>query len=123
MSGITASRLALGQALATAGLRVSYDPGMVQPPAVLVTPADPWVSPSNLVTRSRALRWRLVAVAGRTDATVTLEDLEDLVAATLLAVHTLDGWGTPTYDAPGTVDLGGAQYLAAMGRVDHLTEV
>lgn len=123
MSGITASRLALGTALAAAGIRVAYDPGLVQPPAVLVAATDPWVSPSGLATVSRALRWRLVAVAGRADAAVTLEDLEDLVAATLLAVHTLDGWGTPTYDAPGTVDLGGAQYLAAVGRVDHLTEV
>ena len=84
---------------------------------------DPWVSPSGLATVSRALRWRLVAVAGRVDVVVTLEDLEDLVAAALVAVHTLKGWGTPEWDAPGTVDLGGAQYLAAVGRVDHMTEV
>ena len=123
MSGITDSRLALGTALDGAGLRVTYDPGRVEPPAVLVAPTDPWVSPSALVTRSRALRWRLVCVAGRTDSAATLEDLEDLVAATLLAVKSLEGWGTPTFDAPGTVDLGGAQYLAAVGRLDHLTEV
>lgn len=123
MSGITTSRTDLGAALEAAGLRVSYDPGLVTPPAVLVAPADPWVSPSHLATRSRALRWRLVTVAGRVDTTVTLADLEALVVQVLLAVGDLDGWGTPTYDAPGTVDLGGAQYLAAVGRIDHLTEV
>jgi hypothetical protein len=123
VSGITDSRLALGGALAAAGLRVAYDPGLIVPPAVLVAPTDPWVVPSGLATVSRRLRWRLVAVAGRVDVAVTLENLEDLVAATLLAVDRLKGWGTPTYDPPGTVDLGGVQYLAAIGRIDHLTEV
>lgn len=125
MSGITDSRLALGEALDAAGLRVRYDPGQVVTPGVLILPADPWVAPSGLATVSRSLRWRLVCVAGKTDAQATLEDLEDLVADTLIAVHgaALRGWGTPTFDAPGTVDLGGALYLAAIGRLDHLTEV
>jgi hypothetical protein len=123
VSGITASRLALGAALEAAGLRVAYDPGLVVPPAILVAATDPWVTPSGLATLSRSIRWRLVAVAGRADVTVTVENLEDLVAATLVAVARLKGWGTPTYDSPGTVTLAGADYLAAVGRVDHWTEV
>jgi hypothetical protein len=121
VSGLSDSRTALGAALVAAGLRVSYDPGRVNVPGVLVAPAEPWVQPSHLVTRSAQVRWRVIAVGGKADATVTLEEVEDLVAAIVLAVPR--EYGTPTFDAPGTVDLGGAQYLAAVGRVDHLTEV
>ena len=120
-NGITASRLALGAALEGAGLRVAYDPGLVAPPSVLVVPDAPWIGLSRLVTRSRMVHWRVIAVAGRVDATVTLEELEELVALISLAVPR--ELGSPAFDAPGTVDLAGAQYLAAVGRVDHITEV
>lgn len=124
MSGITTSRLALGAALDAAGLRVAYDPGRVNPPGVLVAATDPWLTPTHLVTASAALRWRVIAVAGRADQEVTLEALEDLVAAIVLALANLpDGWGMASFDGPGTVDLAGAQYLAAVGRLDHVTEV
>lgn len=123
MSGITSSRQALAAALQAAGLRVTFDPGMVAPPAVLVAATDPWVSPSGLTVVSRQLRWRVACVAGQKDTPRALEDLEDLVAAALVAIHSLDGWGTPTFDAPGTVDLAGVTYLSSTGRVDHLTEV
>jgi hypothetical protein len=124
VSGLTDSRLALGSALAAAGLRVSYDPGLVTPPAVLVAAADPWLSPSFLVTVSAQVRWRVVAVAGRVDVAVTVLELEDLVAAIVVALGDLpDGWSRPTFDGPGTTDLGGTTYLAAVGRLDHLTEV
>lgn len=124
MTGLTASRLALAATLEAAGLRVAFDPGRVNPPAVLVAATDPWVTPTALATVSQALRWRLVAVAGRMDAEVTVEVLEDLVGAVLVAVANLpDGWGRATFDSPGTVDLVGGQYLAAVGRVEHLTEV
>jgi hypothetical protein len=123
MSGITDSRKGLGAALEAKGLRVAYDPGLVTPPGVLVVPETPWVGASKLASRSAALRWRTVVVAGRVDSTATLEDLEDLVGQVIAAVHYLDGWSTPAFDAPGTVELAGANYLAAIGRVDHLTEV
>ena len=124
MSGITDSRLALATTLEAAGLRVVFDPGLVSPPAVLVAATDPWLTPTQLATVSSALRWRVVAVAGKADATVTVEELEALVSAVVVAVGNLpDGWGRVTFDGPGTVDLGGAQYLAAVGRLDHLTEV
>ena len=124
MAGITASRLALGGVLEAAGLRVAYDPGAVNPPGVLVTATDPWLTPTQLATVSSALRWRVVAVAGRADVVVTLEDLEGLVSEVVVAVAALpDGWGRIAFDGPGTVDLGGANYLAAVGRLDHLTEV
>ena len=124
MTGITASRLALGAALESAALRVAYDPGRINPPAVLVAATDPWLTPTHLVTASTSLRWRVIAVAGRADQEVTVEALEDLVAAIVIALGNLpDGWGAPAFDGPGTVDLAGAQYLAAVGRLDHVTEV
>ena len=124
MSGITASRLALAATLQAAGLRVAFDPGLVSPPAVLVAATDPWVTPTQLATVSSALRWRVVAVGGKADAGVTVEELEALVSSIVQAAGLLpDGWSRVTFDGPGTVDLAGAQYLAAVGRLDHLTEV
>jgi hypothetical protein len=123
-SGITASRRVLGDALAAGGLRVAYSQGKVNPPGVLVLATDPWLTPTHLVTASTSLRWRVIAVAGRADEEVTVEALEDLVAAIVLALGTLpDGWGTPAFDGPATVDLAGATYLTATGRLDHVTEV
>jgi len=122
VSGITESRLAIGAALEAVGLRVAYDPGLVQPPAVLVAPTDPWITPGKLSQRSRSIRWRLVAVAGKADAAVTVGELEDLVATVAMAVLPA-GCDWPVFDTPGLVDLAGAQYLAAVGRVSHMTEV
>lgn len=121
MSGLTTSRTALGAAYEAAGLRVTFDPYRVTPPAVLVKGVTPWVSPSHLVTRRRLVRWEVTAVAGLTDSQATLEDLEGLVAA--IVVATPAEYGLASFDGPGTVDIGGAQYLAAVGRVDHVTEV
>lgn len=123
MSGLTSSRLALGAALQDAGLRVTFDPGLVVPPAVLVAATDPWLTPTHLATLSHAVRWRVIAVAGRADVVATVEELEELVTAVLVALAQLpDGWGRPTFDGPGTTDLAGVSYLAAVGRLDHLTE-
>lgn len=122
--GLTSSRLALGTALDAWGLRVAYDPGLVTPPAVLVAATDPWVTPTQLATVAHQVRWRVVVVAGRVDVVVTVQELEELVASVVDALAALpDGWGRPTFDGPGTTDLAGVTYLAAVGRIDHLTEV
>ncbi len=55
-----------------------------------------------LASVSSALRWRVIAVAGRADAVVTLEDLEALVAA-LVAADTLRWVGPIDVRWPGTV--------------------
>jgi len=125
-SGVTASRLQLAGILEAAGLRVVFDPGQVAAPCVLVAPADPWLAPSVLAGGSRTIRWRLIVVSGQVDLASTLEALEGYVSAVVQALDdpsTAPQWAMPTFDAPGAIDVAGAQYLAAVGRVETLTEV
>jgi len=125
-TGIGDARRQLASILEAAGVRVVFDPGLAAAPCVLVAPADPWLAPSALAGGRRTIRWRLIAIAGATDAGVELEAVEAIVAAVVVALDDPQGapaWSAPTFDAPGTVDVAGSQYLAAVGRVETLTEV
>lgn len=125
MSGVTDARLQLAGILEAVNVRVVFDPGLVTPPCALVTPADPWIVVEH-IGGARTIRWRILAVAGRADAGATLGHLEDLVGAIVGALDnpaSSPGWSMPEFDAPGTIDVGGAQQLAAAGRVETLTEV
>jgi hypothetical protein len=125
MSGITDARLQLAGILEAAGVRVVFDPGLVSAPCALVVPADPWVTVER-IGGARTIRFRVMAVAGRADAGATLGELEDIVGAIVGALDdpaTSPGWSMPEFDVPGTLDVGGAQQLAANGRVETLTEV
>src|SRR5580765_3061943 len=119
MSGLLDARARILAGLEAGGV-ASSTTGQFSAPCVLVEPGDPWSVPDRLPRRLS--RWKLTAVAGRTDsegAIETLAELVDQVDAALLAV---DGLQLPTWARPFDSMLGAVPYAATTATVQLLQE-
>jgi hypothetical protein len=64
------------------------------------------------------------AVAGRTDAGATYDDLEQLVITTNKAIDGLPGWSHVEWHRPASTDMGGGnRFMAARGIIETRMEV
>jgi hypothetical protein len=114
------SRAELAAALAGVAPAVVLGGGPWSPPAVLLTGGAPWVEPLPGAIHARAVgpgsyrvRWGVLLVAGRVDATASQAQLEAMAADALAALAGLADWERPYISAPRQLDLGGGQYLTA----------
>jgi len=94
--------------------------GKFAAPCVLVEPGDPWSVPDSLHGR-RLTRWKLTAIAGRTDSEAAIETLCELVDATDAALLQVDGVQLPSWAQPFDALLAGVPYAASVATVQLVT--
>lgn len=107
MSLLTDSREEVIAAITGLGAKVyAYVPAVPVPPALVVMPAETWVTPGRIGSRSNIeVAWKITAIiAPRKNDAATL-DVENLTAAILAALP--DGYQLVRVGAPSIVDLGG----------------
>ena len=93
---LLATRDELYAACTAAGLQTAVSPARMAIPGVFIQPADPWIIPGPTLKRTQQLiAWEVVPIAGKADATGTLESLADLIAIAWGALIELPGWTTP----------------------------
>jgi hypothetical protein len=120
---LTTARGELLAALEAAGIRSYYGVGAFAAPCARIFPADPWVQLSGLAGGRRTQQWEVWAVAGRSDALATFDELEALVMQINAAVETLPHWNRPSWRRPTVTDMGGTKYFACRGILETLAEV
>jgi len=120
VSGVTATRHALRDALVAAGVRTTFRGSPFSPPVAIIAPDDPWLAPSDLGYATRAIRWRVWAVAGLADQEGTYQDVEALMGDIVAALDRLPGWTLVTFSAPGPTDIAGSTYTAARGAIETI---
>ena len=109
MSEAGAAKAELALTLQEAGLDVyDYIPGRVTPPVVVIRSGSPYIAPSS-VGSTYDLNLELVIVAGFATNETTIEDLDDLIEQTLMAIPADAGVGSVA-----------SPYLLAMNGNDHL---
>jgi len=109
MSEAGAAKAELALTLQEAGLDVyDYIPERVTPPVVVIRSGSPYIAPSS-VGSTYDLNLELVIVAGFATNETTIEDLDDLIEQTLLAIPSDAGVGSVA-----------SPYLLAMNGNDHL---
>lgn len=120
MSRLLASRSAILAALEAGGLNASTT-GKWSAPVVLVEPGDPWAGIGSL-GKVRVGRWRLTAIAGRTDTAGAIERLAELVDDVDVALlKGVQGLELPTWSRPTDTSVDGAQYAASSATVQLRT--
>ena len=92
-------------------------PDRFTPPAIVLTPADPWLDTTadGLPWQAATFRFNVRVVAGIGTTEATQDRLDDTLADVLAAVYaTTAEWSVETVSAPGTlVTDGGQQYAYA----------
>jgi hypothetical protein len=120
VSGVTASRQTLHDALEAAGIRTAYRGGVFSPPVAIIAPDDPWLGPSDLAGGRRTVRWRVWAVVGVPDQEGADQAVETLMGQIVAALDPLPGWGLVIFSAPGPTDIPGGAYYAARGAIETI---
>lgn len=131
MSGITTARKALAARLAThsasSGFRVYDDPrGTFSAPCFRIHPGAGWVTTSTLSGTRRTQTWEVWAVVSRLDSSSNVDELEDMVAAAILATkgsQEFSGWGSLNFERPGPTQMSGVVYWASRGIIQTVMEV
>lgn len=84
----------------------------LEPPALMLTWADPWLTPGNATYQTGRLS--VVAVAGRLEPGAGIETLETLVQSTLRRLLADPGdWPLDAVGGPRVFTIGNINYLAA----------
>lgn len=107
MSLLTDSRLEVTAAVTGLGAKV-YDfvPAVPIPPCIVVMPAETWVTPGRIGSRTNIrVDWKVTAVVAPRKNDAATRDLEDLAAAILGSLPA--GYQLVRVGAPQIVDLGG----------------
>jgi hypothetical protein len=110
------SRAAIIAALEARGIRTATA-GKLAAPCVLVEPGDPWSEPQRVP--GRVGRWRLSAIAGRTDTEAALAALATLVDEVDAALRPLPGVQLPTWGRPFDYDVSGIKYAATVATIQY----
>jgi len=118
VSRLSDSRAAIVDALEAGGVAAATT-GQLSAPCVLLEAGDPWSTPQRMP--GRVGRWRLTAIAGRTDSDASLEELAELVDAIDVALGPLAGVELPTWARPVDYKLGGVTYAATVATVQYAT--
>lgn len=115
MSTLLEHRAAILESLEAGGIRTATT-GQLAAPCVHVEPGDPWAEPVRMP--GRLSRWRLTALAGRSDSAGALEalaELVDSVDAALLAGAGTRSSSLPTWNKPSDYAVDGVPYAGAVG--------
>jgi len=120
---LQAARAALLAALEAADIPTYYGWGAFSAPCARVTAGEPWVALPGMQGGKRRQRYEIWAVAGRTDAGATFDEVEALVQKIDNALETVNEFGRAEWHKPVRVDMGGANYTASRGVVETLWEV
>jgi hypothetical protein len=121
VSRLLSSRAAILAALEAGGVNTATT-GKFSAPCVLVEAGDPWAAVDLSLGRRRTGRWRLTAVAGRSDSEGVIEKLADLVDEVDRAILALPGVQLPTWERPFNATEGGVTYAATAATIQALTE-
>ena len=120
MSGVTAARIALAEAVTQAGLDCEpYPPDAVNPPAAFVDSIrTEYVSGSGFsFCLSGAAAATIIAVAQRHDRAGSTQYLEDLIPPTLAALEGIGGVRVTGVDS-GTTQIAGTDLPAVIYTVE-----
>lgn len=124
MASLELARKALLAALEAAGIRAYYGWGPFTSPCARIMPSEPWVARSGLAGGARTQSWEVWAVAGKSDAGATYDELEALVISINSAIDGLPGWSHVEWHRPASTDMGGGnRFLAARGIIETKVEV
>ena len=116
MSEAGAAKAELALTLQEAGLDVyDYIPERVTPPVVVIRSGSPYIAPSS-VGSTYDLNLELVIVAGFATNETTIDDLDDLIEQTLLAIPSDAGVGSVA--SPYLLVMNGNDHLATTINVD-----
>jgi hypothetical protein len=121
VSRLTATRERLVDALEGSGIRTAVG-GRFAAPAILVEPAEPWIDRDTPSTRLQA-RWKLTAIAGRSDTAAAYDQLALLIDQVDTALLSLRGVSLPTWGAPHDLTLGNVAHPASVATVLMHSEV
>lgn len=114
-----ADALADGVSLATVH---SFPPAMINPPAIVVVPDDPYIEPLTVGSNIRAKAYfRITILAGIMDNEGSLEMLENLAA--IVYNNIPKGYEIGSCSRPTNVQVGASDLLAAEIRVAITTEI
>jgi hypothetical protein len=119
-SRLLASRATILAALEAGGVNSSTS-GKWSAPCVLVEPGDPWAGVDLSLGRRRTGRWRLTAIAGRTDTDGAIEKLAELVDVVDVALLAVQGLELPTWSRTSDTTVDGAAYSACTATVQLIT--
>jgi hypothetical protein len=100
----------------------SFPPELIDPPAIVVVPDDPYVEPKSIGSQTRAdVYFRLTLLVGITDNESNLRQMENLIAGTYAALP--KGYRAGSCSQPKTVQVGASDLLATEIRVATTTEL
>lgn len=116
MSRLGDARASIAGALDAGGIRVSSS-GRFSAPCVILEADDPWSEPVRLP--GRLSKWRLTAIAGKTDTLGSFEALAALIDSIDVALRPLDGCALPTWGRPLDIAIEGATYAGVMGKIQY----
>jgi hypothetical protein len=115
MSRLGATREALAAALEGSGVRTATG-GRFAAPCILIEPGEPWIDRESPSNRLR-VRWRLTAIAGRSDTAAAYDGLADLIDLVDTALLSLRGVSLPSWGAPHDQQLGNVAHPVSVGTV------
>lgn len=115
------SRTAILGALEAGGVNAATS-GKFSAPCVLVEAGDPWAGVDLSLGRRRVARWRLTAVAGRTDTNGIVERLAELVDQVDRALLAIPGVQLPTWAQPFSGTLDGTAYACTAATIQTMTQ-
>jgi hypothetical protein len=120
VSRLLNARARLADALTGSGVSVTFG-GRFAAPAVLVEPGEPWVSRERS-SRPLESRWKVTAIAGRSDTAGAYDELGDMIDAIDHALLSIRGVSLPSWGAPHDVTLGNVAHPASTASVLIYTE-
>jgi hypothetical protein len=114
MSSIMDARAKILAALEGAGIRTATT-GQLSAPVVHVEPGDPWTEPRRLP--GRVTRWRLTAIAGRSDSEGSYAQLGEYVELVDVALLAVKGCSLPSWAKPTDYTIAGVAYAGTVATV------
>lgn len=114
MNTLTQARSTIEQALTAAGVpAVDHVPERLNPPCAIVQADSPWLEPGGAFGEFH-VHYNVTLVAARAANKVATDALDELVAASVIALVALDGaWGLERVEGPISLTYNAAEYVAA----------
>jgi predicted alternative tryptophan synthase beta-subunit len=114
------ARLELEALLIAAGEKVVSPSGAMIPPQVFVTPASPFVEPSDLGRRARTVHYTVVRLVGLASDQATTYAVDAAAQELADAVFEAKPWTLGQVSAPSPYDVGGLVYLAVSATISRI---
>jgi hypothetical protein len=115
VSRLLDARARLADALTGSGVAVAFG-GRFAAPCVLIEPGEPWISRER-ASRPMESRWRITAIAGRSDTTGAYDELGAMIDHIDRALLSIRGVSLPSWSAPRDLNLGNVEHPASTASV------